>query len=251
MKNNVLFLILLLLIATQAGFSQVAINTTGAVPDPSAILDVNAPDKGLLIPRVSLNSIADNITPVNNPAIGLLVYNTGGNMPPGIYIWNGQNWASLATLEQVLDALPPEGGSGIYGEMFEYHAIGSYSNIIIQSRCAWVPWITASQGDISGMSYASSTFTVENSGIYSVTFNSVVQLPTYGKIVEAALFINGSRQDDMHARTWFKESGKAHNLSFSGIITLAADDVVSVRYSMNDNGTIRLEIANLSLTKID
>jgi hypothetical protein len=251
MKNNVLFLILLLLIVTQAGFSQVAINTTGAGPDPSAILDVNAPDKGLLIPRVSLNSIADNITPVNNPAIGLLVYNTGGNMTPGIYIWNGQNWASLATLEQVLDALPPEGGSGIYGEMFEYHAIGSYSVISIPDDGTYVQWTTAVQGDVNGMSFGSSTLLIENEGMYSVSFNSVVQFPSAGKIVDVALFVNGIRQDDLHGRNWIKEAGKADNISFCGMIRLELNDVVSIWFTSSKKGTIRLEIANLSLAKID
>ena len=37
--------------------AQVGIGTTD--PDPSAILDMNAPDKGILIPRVALSNISD------------------------------------------------------------------------------------------------------------------------------------------------------------------------------------------------
>ena len=252
MKNSLMFSILLLLVLTQAGFSQVAINTTGTSADPSAMLDINAANKGLLIPRVSLSGIANNIEPVSNPATGLLVYNMEGNdLTPGIYMWTGMNWSSMATLEQVHNAMPDPSGSGIFGEMHEYNAIGSWSNISIPSSGSFVMWSTASQGDISGMSCSSSSFIIENSGMYSVSFSSVVQLPAGGKIVDAALFVNGSRQDDLHGRTWFKEGGKAQGISFSGLKALEADNVVDVRYTMNDDEVIRIEIANLSLTKID
>jgi len=245
---------ILLLVSSQAGFSQVAINTSGLIADPSAILDVYATDKGLLIPRVSLNGIADNTYPVNNPAIGLLVFNMEGNdLTPGIYIWNGMNWASLPTMEEVQNALPGPTGSNVFGEMFEYNAIGSYSIISIPANGTYIAWNTATLGNISGMSFndASSTLIAENSGIYSVAFNAVIQLPTGGKIVDVALFVNETRQDDLHGRAWINEADKPQDISFSGIITLYADDIVGIRYTTDHNGTIRVEIANLSLTKID
>ncbi len=57
-------------------FAQVvSINTTGAAGDNSAILDVDATNKGFLIPRVSLTSATDIVT-VASPATSLLIYNT-------------------------------------------------------------------------------------------------------------------------------------------------------------------------------
>ena len=44
-------------------------------PDPSAVLHINATDKGLLIPRVTLSGLND-VTTVATPANGLLVFNT-------------------------------------------------------------------------------------------------------------------------------------------------------------------------------
>jgi hypothetical protein len=249
MKSIFMFSVLLFLISVQAGYSQVAINSTGAGPDQSAILDVNSSDKGFLIPRVSLNSIADNIIPVNNPAVGLLVYNTGGNMTPGIYIWTGLNWASLATMDQVMNAIPGP-VAGVFGEMFEYHTIGSSSNILVPSAGTWVSWATASAGDYSGMSFSSSSFIIENTGIYSVAFNCSALMPG-GRIVESALFVNGVRQDDSHVRLWLKDGLKSHNISFSCLISLSADDVVTVGFTVDDNSTVKLEMANLSLVKID
>jgi hypothetical protein len=66
-------------------------------PDSSAMLDIFSPNKGLLIPRVALTA-ANQAGPVNNPATGLLVYNTAtagtapNNVVPGFYFWTGSRW---------------------------------------------------------------------------------------------------------------------------------------------------------------
>ncbi len=78
----------------------VGINTTGAAPDNSAILDVSASDRGILIPRVALTDAADATT-VPSAANGLLVYNTAtsgtapNNVTPGFYFWDGSAWSRL------------------------------------------------------------------------------------------------------------------------------------------------------------
>lgn len=64
-------------------FSQnVAINGSGAVPDASAMLDISSSNKGLLIPRVTLQSTTD-ITTIPSPANSLIVYNTNPSMTGG------------------------------------------------------------------------------------------------------------------------------------------------------------------------
>ncbi|HLP10562.1 MAG TPA: hypothetical protein VK177_01455 [Flavobacteriales bacterium] len=95
------------LIAAKISFSQnVGINSTGVAPNVSAMLDVVALDKGLLIPRVSLTSTTDAVT-IPTPATSLLVYNlaTAGvspnNVVPGYY-YNSNTaaapvWVRLAT----------------------------------------------------------------------------------------------------------------------------------------------------------
>ena len=76
----------------------VGINKTN--PDPSAVLDVAAFDKGILIPQVAL-SAANLPNPVTAPAVSLLVYNTvfAGTSPndvsPGYYYWDGLKWTPL------------------------------------------------------------------------------------------------------------------------------------------------------------
>ncbi len=77
-----------------SGYGQIALNTSGDDPDPSAALDINWNSKGLLIPRVALTGPNDNTT-VPSPATSLLVYNTGtGGLTPSGYYYNAGTPAS-------------------------------------------------------------------------------------------------------------------------------------------------------------
>jgi len=71
MKKSLLVLVTILMLTTSS-FAQVAINTDGATPDASAILDISSTDKGLLIPRMTTDNRINNITPVTS----LMVYDT-------------------------------------------------------------------------------------------------------------------------------------------------------------------------------
>jgi len=107
MKN--LFLTLILTSFSTFAFGQnVGINTTGAVPDASAALDIDYANKGLLIPRVALTSTTDVIT-IPAPTTSLLVYNnnaamTGGAL--GYWYWDGTAW---------VQAIGPAGPTGLTG----------------------------------------------------------------------------------------------------------------------------------------
>ncbi|WP_379953078.1 hypothetical protein [Dokdonia sp. R78006] len=67
--------------------AQVGINTTS--PDSSSSLDIAGIDKGLLIPRVELQSLTDVVT-IANPANSLLVFNkvAVNNVQVGFYYWS-------------------------------------------------------------------------------------------------------------------------------------------------------------------
>lgn len=71
-------------------------------PDPSAIADINSIEKGLLIPRVCLQSATDKVT-ILLPAYSLLVYNLCNNLEggAGFYYNNGTpalpQWIKLTT----------------------------------------------------------------------------------------------------------------------------------------------------------
>jgi hypothetical protein len=78
----------------------IGIGSTAFTPDPSAMLEIRADNKGLLIPLVALTGPTDATT-IPNPATSLLVYNTNtaGGLTPGYYYNAGTpaspNWVPL------------------------------------------------------------------------------------------------------------------------------------------------------------
>jgi len=68
------------------------------ITDPTAALNVEATDKGVLLPRVALTSPTDNVT-IPTPTTGLLVYNTGASASfttVGYMFWDGSQWRLFA-----------------------------------------------------------------------------------------------------------------------------------------------------------
>ena len=74
-------------------YSQVGVNTN--TPHSSAILDLNASDKGVFIPKFNLTVLNSTTTPIANPTNGLVIYNTGTTYPKGIYYWLNNKWEKL------------------------------------------------------------------------------------------------------------------------------------------------------------
>jgi hypothetical protein len=100
MKTIIYFFFFLLVCNfTQA---QVAINSTGASPAASSMLDVTSTSKGVLFPQVSIDSLKD-VTSIPSPAHGLVVYNTTqpgvrNDMQRGYYYYStfAGTWIRLA-----------------------------------------------------------------------------------------------------------------------------------------------------------
>ncbi len=90
MKKSMILLLAIILMSTSL-VAQVSINTDGSDPDGSAMLDIKSTDKGILIPRVTLND-ASTAAPVANPVEGLIIYNIDGSEAKGFYYWTGTEW---------------------------------------------------------------------------------------------------------------------------------------------------------------
>ena len=84
----------LLLLAPNAKAQNVGINTTGAAPDSSAILDISSNDKGLLIPRMSTTQRLAIV----NPAKSLMVYDSTTH---SFMYYNGSSWKSTSGGDQL------------------------------------------------------------------------------------------------------------------------------------------------------
>ncbi|MEM9930233.1 MAG: hypothetical protein AAF840_10470, partial [Bacteroidota bacterium] len=95
----------LFLLASALTYAQVAINTTGAPPDTSAMLDVSSSDKGILIPRMDSTSRTAILQPDN----GLTVYDTTTTT---FWYYDNDQWNEIRngstklTALDLLDSLP-------------------------------------------------------------------------------------------------------------------------------------------------
>ncbi|MDM1371180.1 hypothetical protein HX052_08635 [Myroides marinus] len=81
-----------LLLSGYLAYAQVGIGTKA--PHISAVLDLKADDRGLLVPQVQLKSLSDgSIVKGGVPHLGLLVFNTTSNatLRPGFYYWGSDN----------------------------------------------------------------------------------------------------------------------------------------------------------------
>jgi hypothetical protein len=81
--RNIIFLLWMLIMTALPCFAQVGIGTGS--PAPSAMLEINSTNKGLLLPRLSMQQIKNIVSPV----AGLVAYNTDQNKP---CFFNGTAW---------------------------------------------------------------------------------------------------------------------------------------------------------------
>ncbi|MBB4807836.1 hypothetical protein HNP38_003152 [Chryseobacterium defluvii] len=113
------------------------------IPNASAILDVNATDKGILGPRIALTS-ATMLLSSNPNATGLLIYNTGPALPAGYYFWNGTEWRVFNTASS--------GGGGSNGPIASIESIavmGPLTSTSDNGRAGYAIAITTPDGKFS------------------------------------------------------------------------------------------------------
>jgi|GEM_PF-731331 len=92
------FILMLFIVTSQSLCAQVGIGTTN--PANGSMLDIDASDKGILIPRVNLTGTDDTATIKPAATKGLLVFNeaitTGANaVNEGFYYWDGAIWVAI------------------------------------------------------------------------------------------------------------------------------------------------------------
>lgn len=90
MKKHILFFVLILSLGNHILLAQgVAINEDNSDPHGSAMLDVKASNKGILIPRLTQSQRIS----IASPARGLLVYQIDNTV--GFWYYNGSAWEAL------------------------------------------------------------------------------------------------------------------------------------------------------------
>ncbi|WP_413513996.1 hypothetical protein [Myroides odoratus] len=154
MKKIVFFAFLL-----GAGFvakAQVGIGTP--TPIDSAMLDIEANDKGILIPRVSLTS-ATVFSPIDGTEIeSLLVFNAGTVLKKGFYFWKDSKWNQIIDEIGLKDAI----SDALGGENLDLGEIKKIVDFLVP---------TNPQSSDKSVSQAALIIDPVDNKIYSVNYN--------------------------------------------------------------------------------
>lgn len=98
MNKKIILLSAILLSAVAS--AQVKIGGTDGTPNANAMLDVEATNKGMLLPRLALVETTDT-APLAQHVAGMTVYNTAtaNDVVPGFYYNDGAKWQQMVTTD--------------------------------------------------------------------------------------------------------------------------------------------------------
>lgn len=116
MKKNTMKTVLLIALLSVASYNakaqnkELKVGNNPTIKQPSAVLEVDSANKGMLLPRVALTSL-DDVTTIANPANALTVFNTAttttgtNDVTPGYYYWNASDnkWMRLLTQSDAVE----------------------------------------------------------------------------------------------------------------------------------------------------
>jgi hypothetical protein len=92
-----IIIVTLSLLLNICAFSQIKIGDNPTIIDANSILELEHTNKGVLIPRVSIDDLSNEAPLTATVAEGTLVYNINGSTENGFYYWNGTKWQLLLT----------------------------------------------------------------------------------------------------------------------------------------------------------
>lgn len=201
MRRTLIFVLLILFASIKLTAQSVGINNSASQPDPSAILDVSATDKGMLIPRMTT---AERIA-ITTPALGLFVFDTDAN---GFWFYDGLAWKSISA--QTAAAIN-----------FRYYA--STNQAINANTNTKVNF--SNQSFLNNGGFANSTFTAPVSGIYNLS----TSLSIYGNNAASlgvSVLVNGIAKG---SPSYYIINGVFQEVGFSDNVELTAGDQLYIQ----------------------
>jgi hypothetical protein len=106
-------------------------------------------------------------------------------------------------------------------------------------------------GASKNVTLGDSSMTIHVSGYYHVTVSSSMTHGTNNTIVHFSFFKNDVEELKMEAERKIGTGGDFGNASASGILYLAANDVIKIKYKSDDTGTIIINHFNFTVHRTD
>ena len=128
MKKKYLFFIVLLLLTNVVSVSQTGVGTLS--PDLSSKLDVLSNTKGILIPRINLTSLTQDLDALPGQATGLMIFNSGVTFAMGFYYWDGAIWKTIDNKTSIIPEITSLLCSGATLEPASFTASAAYVGIL-------------------------------------------------------------------------------------------------------------------------
>lgn len=233
--------------------AQVVISsTTPTTEDGSAVLELQSPDMGLLIPKVTLDNVltADPVTslPV---APGLLIYNDDGLAEEGFYFWDGTRWTEVINEKRVF-------ANEQFGELYEIAPVGTPTVVSLTTGGQWYGWTSSDAGTLStGMgvdtinAYADK-MTISRYGLYNIQLSMSIG-GSQNQQITSSIFVAHGTDTETRIKVLSKISSAGDLISGSsiGVLELIPGDSVDLRFSSTNNGeTLKIYSINLIVTKV-
>lgn len=255
--RSFVFLIIINTLFIFSSSAQVVISSTSTTPteDGSAILELQSPDMGLLIPKFSIDDL-NLATPVVNPAEGLLIYNTSSLTEPGFYFWDGSMWREVINDQRVF-------ANEQFGELYEIAPAGTPTEVSLSSSTQWYGWTTAKPGILAP------GITMDSLNTYAFKMN----ISKYGLYkIQLSMSIGGTQNQQITSSVWIVDNnvsppdstetrikvlskissaGDLISGSSIGVLELDPNQSLDLRFQSTNNGEIlKIYSINLIATKI-
>ena len=135
-----------------------------------------------------------------------------------------------------------------YGNLYEESA---GSNITVTTAATYYKWATSTAGvyHLTTLSAANDNITVDSGGDgdYEVSFHVSFSSDNGGRLDKWAVFVDGVKQSPISAATYVVTADQVTTMSATGLITLAAGQVVDLRVTSDADGDV-ITVTNAGLT---